>query len=91
MTPKKSELKVQLNIHDSNEFFDYLYESKEEIESELGYPVEWINPENTKTSKIVIVKKTDVTDESNWEECIDWQLTKASEFYEVFADRVRNF
>lgn len=91
MTTQKSEIKVQLWIPDSKELFEYLYESKDEIESELGYEVEWISSGNTKSSNIVIVKKTDVHDVSTWEESINWQLTKASDFYNVFADRVKNF
>ena len=91
MTTQKSELKVQLWISDSKEFFNYLYEIKDEIESELGYEVEWNSSENRKSSNITIIKKTDVHDESKWEENIKWQLTKASEFYNVFADRVKNF
>lgn len=84
-------LKVQLHIPNSEELFEYLYDSKEEIESELGYELEWSNPENTKSANIIIVKKTDVDDESIWEENINWHLTKAEEFYKVFADRVKNF
>lgn len=91
MTTQKSELKVQLWISDSKEFFDYLYEMKDEIESELGYEVEWNSSKNTKSSNIIIVKKTDVHDEFKWEENIKWQLTKAADFYNVFADKVKNF
>jgi hypothetical protein len=84
-------LKVQLHIPNSEELFEYLYNSKEEIESELGYELDWINPENTKSANIVIVKKTDVDNESIWEENIKWHLTRAAEFYNVFSDRVKNF
>lgn len=84
-------IKVQLHIPNSEELFENLYDSKDEIESELGYELEWINPENTKSANIIIVKKTDVNDESTWEENIKWHLTRATEFYNVFANRVKNF
>lgn len=84
-------LKVQLHIPNSEEFFESLYDSKDEIEDELGYELEWVNRENTKSANIIIAKKTEVKDESTWEENIKWHLTRATEFYEVFADRVKNF
>ena len=88
---RRNEIKVVLWISDSKELFDYLYNIKDEIESQLGYELEWISSENNKSSSIVIVKNTDVHDDSKWDENIKWHLTKASEFYEVFSDRVKNF
>jgi len=91
MNTQKPAIKVQLYIPDSKELFNYLFESKDEIESELGYEVEWISSENTKSSNISILKKTDVNNESTWEENIKWHLSRAVEFYNVFADRIKNF
>jgi len=88
---RTNEIKVVLWISDSKELFDYLYNTKDEIESQLGYELEWISSENNKSSNIVIVKNTDVHDESRWDENIKWHLTKASEFYDAFSDRVKNF
>ena len=88
---RTNEIKVVLWISDSKELFDYLYNTKDEIESQLGYELEWISSENNKSSSIVIVKNTDVHDESRWDENIKWHLTKASEFYDAFSDRVKNF
>lgn len=88
---RTNEIKVVLWISDSKELFDYLYNTKDEIESQLGYGLEWISSENNKSSSIVIVKNTDVHDESRWDENIKWHLTKASEFYDAFSDRVKNF
>ena len=91
MNTQKPAIKVQLYIPDSKELFNYLFESKDEIESELGYEVEWISSENTKSSNISILKKTDVNNESTWEKNIKWHLSRAVEFYNVFADRIKNF
>lgn len=85
------EIKVQIWIWDSKELFDYLQESKDEIESELGYELEWISSENNKSSSIEIVKIADIKDESTWNENIKWQLTKAAEFYDVFSHRIKKF
>ena len=88
---KTPEIKVLLWISDNKEFYDYLYNSKDEIESELGYELDWINSDNTKSSSIVITKNTDIRDESTWDENIKWHLTRASEFYEVFSERIKSF
>lgn len=88
---RRNEIKVVLWIPDSKELFDYLYNIKDEIESQLGYKLDWISSENNKSSSIVIVKHADVHDESKWDENIKWHLTKASEFYEAFSERVKNF
>ena len=86
-----SAMKVNLTIPDSKEFFDYLYDSKDEIESELGYGLEWKRLDNKKVSHIEIMKKSDINDYSDWDENIKWHLTKAADFYEVFADKVKNY
>ena len=86
-----SAIKVNLTIPDSKEFFDSLYDSKDEIESELGFELDWKRLDNKKVSHIEVMKKTDVNDYSNWDENIKWQLNKAEEFYNVFADRVKKF
>ena len=88
---RTNEIKVVLWISESKKLFNHLYNIKDEIESQLGYELEWISSENNKSSSIVIVKNTDVHDESRWDENIKWHLTKASDFYNVFADRVKNF
>ena len=37
------------------------------------------------------MKKLDINDYSNRDGAIKWHLTKAAEFYDVFADRVKQF
>ena len=49
---RTNEIKVLLWISDSKELFNNLYESKDKIESELGYEVQWISSENNKSSSI---------------------------------------
>lgn len=80
MNTQKPAIKVQLYIPDSKELFNYLFESKDEIESELGYEVEWISSENTKSSNISILKKTDVNNESTWEKISNGTLAEQLNF-----------
>ena len=86
-----SAIKVNLVILDSKEFFDFFYVSKDEIEYELGYELNWKRLDNKKVSHIEIMKKSDITNQNTWDENIKWHLTRASEFHEVFAHRVKNY
>ena len=87
----KSEVKCQIWIRDSKQLFDFLYDSKDKIEEELGYELEWARLDDYKSSFIAIINNSDIRDESNWDNLIKWQLNNASKFYDVFSDRVKNF
>lgn len=87
----KSEVKCQIWIRDSKPLFDFLYDSKDKIEEELGYELEWARLDDYKSSFIAIINNSDIRDESNWDNLIKWQLNNASKFYDVFSDRVKNF
>lgn len=88
---RSSEIRTRIWINSHKEVFEYLYGLKDEIESELGYTLNWINKDNFKSSSIEIVKNIDINNENNWDEAIEWQLTKASEFYDAFSERIKNF
>lgn len=88
---QKSQAKCRILIHHNKALFDHLYESKDEIEGGLGYGLEWNRKDNMKASNITIIKESDFLDESNWGQLINWQLSRASEFYDVFADRIKSF
>ena len=87
----KSEVKCQIWIKDSKPLFDYLFGSKDKIEEELGYELEWARLDDYKSSFIAIINNSDIRDESNWDNLIKWQLNNASKFYDVCADRIKNF
>ena len=87
----KSEVKCQIWIRDSKPLFDFLYNSKDKIEEELGYELEWARLDDYKSSFIAIINNSDIRDESNWDNLIKWQLNNASKFYDVFSDRIKNF
>ena len=87
----KSEVKCQIWIRDSKPLFDFLYDSKDKIEEELGYELEWGRLDDYKSSFIAIINNSDIRDESNWDKLIRWQLNNASKFYDVFADKIKNF
>ena len=86
----------KINAHfrikkDSNELFDKLYANKKDIESEIGFELEWERDDNKKISKIGKTLDIDVSFKSNWDEAIKWQLDMAEKLYGVFLDKIKNF
>lgn len=88
---RDSEIKAQIWINENKELFDYLYEFKDDIESEMGVDLNWNKSENKKSSQIRIIKKINISDETKWNESIKWQLDMASKFYDTFVDRIKEF
>ena len=88
---RTSEIKTQIWISDSKPLFDYLHESKDEIESELGFEMNWARLNDKKASYISIIKDMDILDETNWDDSVKWHLNTASTLYDVFSDRIKNF
>ena len=50
---KDSVIGVELYITDNKEFFDKLYQRKDEIENDLGFKLDWRRLNNSKASRIV--------------------------------------
>ena len=88
---QKSEIKSQLWIKDSKPLFDYLYDSKNKIEEELGFNLNWGRLDNKKASYISIINNVNIRDESTWNKSIKWQLDNASKLYNVFSNRIKKF
>ena len=88
---QNSEIKSQIWIGNSKSLFDYLFEHKDEIRDETGLELIWKRLDNYKASIIEINKNIDISDESNWDESIKWQLNMASIMQDAFSDRIKNF
>ena len=86
----KSLIKARVFVTD-DELLDYLYDQKKEIESELGFNLEWDIDSNTKGSSIYITQKCNVSNKNNWDKSIIWHLEMASKLYDAFSDRVKQF
>lgn len=63
---KDSVIGVELYITDNKEFFDKLYQRKDEIENDLGFKLDWRRLNNSKASRIVtFIKGLNFDDHSN--------------------------
>lgn len=80
----------EIYIHDSKELY-YTYEQhKEEIESELGFPLEWMELPNKKASRIKVSTEANINDRSQWENYFKWLKEKAEKFQKVFCKFASN-
>ena len=69
---KDSVIGVELYITDNKELFDKLYQRKDEIESDLGFKLDWRRLNNSKASRIVtFIKGLNFDDHSNYNELIN--------------------
>ena len=69
---KDSVIGVELYITDNKDLFDKLYQKKDEIESDLGFKLDWRRLNNSKASRIVtFIKGLNFDDHSNYNELIN--------------------
>ena len=69
---KDSVIGVELYITDNKELFDKLYQRKDEIESDLGFKLDWRRLNNSKASRIdTFIKGLNFDDHSNYNELIN--------------------
>ena len=71
---RRNELIVELYIDEDKELFNSLYSNKELIEESIGFGLEWRELPNRKASRIVVTRKADLSDQSNWSEQFDWLM-----------------
>lgn len=75
---KDSVIGVELYITDNKEFFDKLYQRKDEIENDLGFKLDWRRLNNSKASRIVtFIKGLNFDDHSNYNELINKNIDLA--------------
>lgn len=82
---RDQELGCELYIHDSKEWFDELYEQKDEIEEQVGSTLEWQRLDDKKASRIKLAKSFDFYDEDQWQSHFVWLKDKADKFKRVFG------
>lgn len=69
---KDSVIGVELYITDNKELFDKLYQKKDEIETDLGFKLDWRRLNNSKASRIVtFIKGLNFDDHCNYNELMN--------------------
>jgi hypothetical protein len=59
------------------------------IETEIGQPLLWHNPPDTRSARIYVRRTANLRDRSSWPELHDWLLRRLEELRKTFAKRVR--
>jgi len=77
-------LGVEIYISNNKDLYHNFEEHKEEIESDLGEKLEWMELPNKKASRIKISAPGDFKNQDNWEGYFEWLLQMTEKFQKVF-------
>lgn len=75
---------LELYIRDSKELFFKLRDKKDDVESKLGYELDWQELPDRKGSRVIVTHPGDFQDKAQQEELVVWLFSKAEEFTRVF-------
>lgn len=84
---------VELYIDHQNakDFYNQLYEQKNDIEAEIGHELIWKELPNKSASRIILyLRDVDPMDRSRWDEYQDWLIKYIEAFDRAFRNRIRN-
>lgn len=86
--------RIGVELYASNDLnkaaFKALHTQKQEIEKELGFPLDWQELPSKKASRIAVYRQgVDPSDEKQYLELHTWMLSKMNLFKSAFGDRVR--
>ena len=82
----------EIFMHDDHAktYYDQLAEQKENIETELGYTLEWQRLDDKKRSRIVVYRDGMIEDQDKRDELIEWLYKKVVDFQHVFGQRIQD-
>ena len=75
---------VEIYIPDNKDLYQHLFDQKNEIETILGEPLEWMELPNKKASRIKVSIPGDFDDRSEWEDYFEWMLEEAEKLKKIF-------
>lgn len=85
MISKNNHIVVEFYINNNKELFDRLFEQKDEIEQQLGFPVVWDRLDNKKASRIkYTIDGLNFDDHSNYEALMNASIDAAVKMRDVF-------
>lgn len=80
---------MYIQIGNAIGFFEALREDRADIESDLGFALDWQPLHGKKACRIAITEDLDPKDESTWSEQHRWLADHLNRMHEVLAPRVR--
>ena len=85
LTVTKSQLGTELYFPDNKDFYYSLFQYKSNIESELGFQMDWQELPGKKACRIIVTLPGDFTDLIGSEKYFKWYCEKAIAFKKVFS------
>ena len=85
---KRTWVDLRITAPDRIAYFGLLMEMKDDIESEIGRPLDWREDPGLKASHIRSAHDTDPTDEADWNRQMKWLDETLQAFFRVFPQRV---
>ncbi len=82
---KQNEMAVSVYIPKSPELYEQFYSKKEEIDSNLGFPLDWQELDGRLASRITIGNQANLSDQENWNHLFKWLLDKAEKMANEFS------
>ena len=79
---------MYIEIADSIRYFEALRKDRGDIESDLGFPLDWQPLHGKKACRIAITEDLDPTDKSTWLEQHRWLADRLNRMHAVLAPRV---
>lgn len=87
LVARESFVRVALYIRDDKEFYNRLWERKDEIEAFVEFPLEWQNNPNAKSCFIGVKKDvTDLANEVERNETYAWMMDRAVMIYQTVKE-----
>ncbi len=81
---KRNELIVELYINKNKELFQFLFQNKDAIETEIGFCLDWRELPEKKASRIMVKKRADLANRNKWNEQFEWIMDVMIRMKKVF-------
>ena len=86
-----NEIGCEIYIRNEKELFQFLLQSKDKIEKELGEKLVWMELPGKKASRIKLIHEGDISDQENWESYFEWMKEKGENFQKVFSKYIKKY
>lgn len=83
------EIRAEFAVSNAETHFAPFDESRQAIEEELGFQLNWHNPEDKKMARAWIGTKANLFDKSSWAEACEWLATHLQTMHQVFGKRIK--
>ena len=82
-------VRAEFVIREGELHFDAVAAQKEAIERELGFSLDWYNPEDKKMARISTAREASLEDRTAWPEVFSWLGERLDAMHRVFHPRVQ--